>query len=112
MCIGNLLRAADHRRVRPPEVEAVVDDLGIDFATGFRPTVDNFWGRLTKGRILEIAEDVLGTEWVDAHSGDKKAALAKAMEVAFAAGDDVPEDVTPEGREAALAWTPSGFVGE
>ena len=40
-----------------------------------------------------------------AHSGDKKAALAKAMELALAAGDELPE-----GRVAALAWTPEGFV--
>ncbi len=95
-----------------PEVEQVVDDLGIDFATGFRPTVDNFWGRLTKGRMLEIAEEVLGTEWTDAHAKDKKGDLALAMEAAFAEGDEVPEGISPEGRAAALAWTPSGFVEE
>ena len=93
-----------------PEVEMVVDDLGIDFEANFRPTVDNFWGRMTKPRILVIAEDTLGAEWADAHSGYKKAELAKAMELAFAAGDELPEGVTPEGREAALAWTPAGFV--
>ena len=81
-----------------PEVELVVDDLNIDFVfeTSFRPTVDNFWGRMTKARILAIAEETLGAEWADAHSGDKKAVLAKAMEVAFAAGDEVPEGVSPE----------------
>ena len=62
------------------EVELVVDDLSIDFAVGFRPTADNFWGRLTKPRILTIAEETLGADWADAHSGDKKTALAKAME--------------------------------
>ena len=93
-----------------PEVETVVDDLEIDFEADFRPTVDNFWGRLTKARILAIAEETLGAEWAEAHSGDKKAVLAKAMELAFAAGDELPEGVSPEGRAAALAWTPEGFV--
>ncbi len=95
-----------------PEVELIVDDLNIDFATGFRPTAENFWGRLTKARILAVAEETLGEEWADAHSGDKKAVLAKAMEVAFTAGDEVPEGVSPEGRASALAWTPSGFLAE
>lgn len=95
-----------------PEVEMVVDDLGIDFEANFRPTIDNFWGRLTKPRILAIAEDTLGAEWADAHSGDKKAALAQAMEDAFADADELPEGVTPKGREAALAWTPAGFVAD
>ncbi len=94
-----------------PEVEMVVENLGIDFASDYRPTKDNFWGRISKGRILEIAEETLGVEWADAHSKDKKAALAQAMEDAFAAGDEVPEDVTAEGREAALTWTPKGFTG-
>ena len=95
-----------------PEVEMVVDDLGIDFEADFRPTVDNFWGRLTKPRILATAEGTLGAEWADAHAGDKKAALARAMELAFAESDDLPEGITPEGRETALAWTPAGFVAD
>ena len=94
-----------------PEVELVVGDLSIDFASDYRPTVENFWGRISKGRILEIAEETLGVEWADAHSKDKKGELAQAMEDAFAEGDEVPEGVTPEGRAAALAWTPAGFVG-
>ena len=93
-----------------PEIEMVVDDLDIDFEAGFRPTADNFWGRLTKGRILIIAEETFGEEWADAHSGDKKAVLAKAMELAFAPGKKLPEGVSAEGRAAALAWTPAGFV--
>ncbi|MYE54371.1 MAG: hypothetical protein F4X34_04140 [Chloroflexi bacterium] len=93
-----------------PEIEMVVDDLGIDFKAKFRPTADNFWGRLTKARILTIAEETLGAEWADAHSGEKRAELAKAMELAFAAGDESPEGVSPEGRAAALTWTPEGFV--
>ena len=93
-----------------PEVEMVVNDLGIDFEVNFRPTADNFWGRLTKARILAIAGETLGAEWADAHSGEKRAELAKAMELAFAAGDELPEGVSPEGRAAALTWTPEGFV--
>ena len=92
------------------EVELVVGDLSIDFAADYRPTVENFWGRISKARILEIAEETLGAEWADSHSLDKKAELAKAMELAFAAGDELPEGVSTEGRAAALAWTPDGFV--
>ena len=92
------------------EVELVVGDLSIDFAADYRPTVENFWGRISKARILEIAEETLGAEWADSHSRDKKAELAKAMELAFAAGDELPEGVSTEGRAAALAWTPEGFA--
>ena len=113
VCVGTTYKGQlTIDRSGSPEVELVVDDLGIDFATGFRPTVDNFWGRIRKARILAIAEETLGEEWADAHSGDKKGVLAKAMELAFAAGKKLPEGVSPEGRAAALAWTPAGFVAE
>lgn len=93
-----------------PETEAVISDLDINFAENFRPTVDNFWRRLPKPKMLELAHKVLGKKWADAHKRDKKADLAQTMENAFAADDaNVPDDVTAAGRRKALAWTPDGF---
>ena len=44
-----------------------------------------------------------------AHRNERKAALAEAMEAAFAAGAAVPAGVSPSARAAALAWVPPGF---
>ena len=93
-----------------PQVEAVVAALGIDFAAEFRPPADLYWQRITKGTILEVARNTLGADWANAHDKDKKKDLAKAMEKAFAAGDDLPTGLTPEGRAAALGWAPPGFA--
>ena len=38
-----------------PEFEATVARLGIVFATQVRPTVELFWSRITKGRMLGVA---------------------------------------------------------
>ena len=93
-----------------PELEAVVARLDIDFAARFRPSAERFWQRLTKARMLEIARDVLGEPWAQAHAKDKKAPLADAMAGAFAPGGEaVPGGLTADTRRAALAWAPPGF---
>ncbi len=91
-----------------PELEATVARLDIDFAGQVRPSADMLWSRINKGRILDIARATLGPAWVSARAKSKKAALAKAMEGAFAAGSP-PLGITADAHAAALAWTPPGF---
>ena len=92
-----------------PEVEATVARLDVDFARCYRPDAAFLFGRLRKDRLLAIARDTLGEAWAAAHRNERKAALAEAMEAAFAAGDAVPAGVGPSARAAALAWVPPGF---
>ena len=97
-----------------PELEATVARLDIDFAAHVRPTADMFWSRVRKDRMLDVARETLGLEWAHTHRKDKKAALATAMETAFAKGDGVPPEGVPlgvskDGHAAALAWAPPGF---
>ena len=103
---GQLAFEADAR----PELEATVARLGIEFAAHVRPTAEMFWSRVRKDRMLSVAREVLGVEWVHAHRKDKKAVLATALETAFAKGDSPPLGVTREGHAAALAWAPPGFA--
>ena len=93
-----------------PEVEATVARLDIDFARLYRPDAALLFGRLRKDRLLAIARATLGEAWAAAHRNDRKAALAEAMEAAFAAGAAVPAGVSPSARAAALAWVPPGFA--
>ena len=98
-----------------PEVEATVARLDIEFAAAVRGnrdqvwTADLLWSRLRKDRILAIARETLGETWAQAEAKQKKADIAKAMQDAFAHGDDLPAGITAEGRAAAIAWTPPGF---
>ena len=97
------------------EVEATVARLDIDFAAAVRGnsdqlwTADLLWSRLRKDRILAVARETLGETWAQAEAKQKKADIAKAMQDAFAHGDDVPAGITAEGRASAIAWTPPGF---
>ena len=92
-----------------PEVEATVARLDVDFARLYRPDAAFLFGRLRKDRLLAIARATLGEAWAAAHRNDRKAALAEAMEAAFAPGAAVPAGVSPSARAAALAWVPPGF---
>ena len=92
-----------------PEVEATVARLDIDFARLYRPDAAFLFGRLRKDRLLAIARATLGEAWAAAHRNERKAALAEAMEAAFAPGAAVPAGISPSARAAALAWVPPGF---
>ena len=81
----------------------------MDFARLYRPDAALLFGRLRKDRLLAIVRATLGEAWAAAHRNERKAALAEAMEAAFAAGAAVPAGVSPSGRAAALAWVPPGF---
>ncbi len=98
-----------------PEVEATVARLDVDFAkvaaSNSKPvwSAALVWMRVNKARILDVARATLGDAWAAARSKLKKAEIAEAMEAAFDPRAEAPGDVTPEGRAAALAWTPPGF---
>ncbi len=91
-----------------PELEATIARLDIDFAGQVRPTADMLWSRINKGRILDVARETLGPAWASARAKNKKPAIAKAMEEAFAAGSP-PLGITADAHAAALAWSPPGF---
>ena len=92
-----------------PGFEQVGARLRIDTAAHWRPTADNYWSRVTKAHALEAGGEILGERWRRDHLADKKPALAKALEAAFAS------DATALGFDAATArraaaWLPSGMA--
>ena len=89
--------------------ERVVELLDIDFARAVRPTEKYFWKRMTRGRMLEIAEAVVGTEWAKARRSHKKGQLAADMAAVF--GDD-PQGraaLDADARERVEQWAMPGF---
>ena len=101
-------QAANQHRPMPVG-ERVVELLDIDFARAVRPTEKYFWKRLTRARMLEIAEAVVGKEWAKARRGHKKGQLAADMAAVF--GDD-PQGraaLDAEARERVEQWTMPGL---
>ena len=102
-------QAANQHRVMPTG-ERVVELLDIDFAKAVRPTEKYFWKRLTRARMLEIAETVVGKEWAKARRNHKKGQLAADMAAVF--GDD-PQGraaLDAEARERVEQWAMPGFM--
>ena len=101
-------QAANQHRALPIG-ERVVELLDIDFARAVRPTEKYFWKRLTRARMLEIAEAVVGAEWAKARRNHKKGQLAADMAAVF--GDD-PQGraaLDAEARERVEQWAMPGF---
>jgi ParB family chromosome partitioning protein len=88
--------------------EVIGRRLNIDTAAHWRPTAENFWKRVKKDRVLEIAAEVLGEAWAKTHKDEKKAVLADTLEANFN-GNRTP-GVTPEQAAVAARWLPEGMA--
>ena len=95
-----------------PVIESAVRRLAIPFADFWRPTAANYWGRAKKAHGLAVAETVLGRRWAQDHAGDKKAALAAALETAFDPESNTAIGLDPAARDAAAAWLPPGIAAD
>ncbi len=102
-------QAANQHRALPIG-ERVVELLDIDFAGAVRPTEKYFWKRLTRARMLEIAEAVVGTEWAKARRKHKKGHLAADMAAVFGNDPQGRGALDAEARERVEQWAMPGFT--
>ncbi len=84
------------------EQDALIEQLGVDFAAYWRPTKDNYFGRLNIGQLKSQFGPVLGQAWLDWQDGNKKAAIVESLEERFTE-KDIPTD------DSRLSWLPEGF---
>ena len=71
-----------------------------------------YFSRVTKDTMIQIATEVLGDEWIVKKKTMKKGDLATLMEQAFADTKKVPDGLTKEQHDRALAWSIPGFSPE
>ncbi|PRD43045.1 chromosome partitioning protein ParB [Phyllobacterium phragmitis] len=87
---------------RMAEAHRLTHATGLDMVeAGFRPTVENYLGRVTKARILEAVREALGEDKAQLIDHLKKADMAKEAERLLADSGWLPEplrniDVEPE----------------
>lgn len=93
-----------------PVIERVGERLDIDFSAYWRPTTENYWGRVKKSHALEVGATVLGARWERDHDKDKKPVLAKALEAAFAGDSTTTLGLDSETAARAGAWIPPGMA--
>src|SRR5579859_56859 len=90
------------RRLDQAERLARAVDLDMVEA-GWRPTVENYLGRVTKGRILEAVREAKGESSVQLIGHLKKTEMAKEAERLLADTGWLPEPLRVPSREAAAA---------
>jgi len=79
-------------RQRIAEAHRLAHALGLDMAeVGWRPTVANYFGRITKARILESVREAKGEQAVQLIDHLKKPDMAKEAERLLADSDWLPE---------------------
>ena len=93
-----------------PIIEQIGARLDVDVAACWRPTAQNYWGRVNKGHAVATARKLIGDDYAEDRNRERKGDIAAAMERAFAetAGET-------EGFDAATVvrttrWLPDGMV--
>ncbi|ESZ77853.1 ParB/RepB/Spo0J family partition protein [Mesorhizobium sp. L103C105A0] len=84
------------------EADRLSRATGLDMVdAGWRPTVDNYLGRVTKSRILEAVREGAGDQAAQLIDHLKKADMAKEAERLLADSGWLPEPLRPSGNDAA-----------
>jgi ParB family chromosome partitioning protein len=78
-----------------------------NIAAYWRPTRENFLGRVTRDLLLAISRDVLGDAWAQSRASDKKALIVDQLHRAFA--DPEKSGRTPGQIDKLKSWLPTGM---
>jgi ParB family chromosome partitioning protein len=81
--------------------------IEANVAAYWRPTRENFLGRVTRDLLLAISRDVFGNAWAHSRASDKKAVLVDQLHRAFADPDRPGR--TPGQAGMLKTWLPSGM---
>lgn len=98
-------------KVRMAQAERLANATGLDMvAAGWRPTVGNYFGRVTKSRIVEAVREGAGERAAQLIDHMKKGDMAKEAERLLADSGWLPEPLRPAdaGTEAAVATDQGG----
>lgn len=104
-CVSLTVNAVHEAWSRRPRAIAHADRLArvlsLDItATGWAPTVDNFFGRVTKARIVEAVREAKGAEQAKRIEQLKKGDMAQAAEQMLSGSGWLPEPLRSPGRMA------------
>ncbi len=93
-----------------PIIEEIGARLDVDVAACWRPTAQNYWGRVNKGHAVATARKLIGENYAEDRNRERKGDIAAAMERAFAetAGETEGFDAATVGK--TTRWLPDGMV--
>ncbi|KJS43141.1 MAG: plasmid partitioning protein ParB [Roseovarius sp. BRH_c41] len=93
-----------------PIIEAIGARLDVDVAACWRPTAQNYWGRVNKGHAVATARNLIGDDYAEDRNRERKGDLAAAMERAFAETAGETEGFGAATVAKTTRWLPDGMV--
>lgn len=103
--VARTLRAVPHGHSEAGLLDHLGVRLDIDVASWWRPTATAYFDKINKPAILDLLEEIGGSDLRARYAGSKKHDLAAAAERLFS-GDMLVE---VEVKERALAWLPEAM---
>ncbi len=91
LCVDAVFRPYDRRSGALAHADQLARTVALDLhATGWRPTADAYFGRITKAQILEAVREAKGEEVAERFASLKKPEMAKAAEELLQDSDWLP----------------------
>jgi len=107
LSVNALVQRYDRRPTALAHAEVLAEALRLDMTVHWRPTANSYFGRVTKGQILEVIRDAVGEAEADRIAPMKKGDMASAAEALVKGKGWLP----PALRTRGLS-TPDGAVPE
>jgi len=93
-----------------PIIEEIGARLDVDVAACWRPTASTYWGRVNKGHAVSMARKLVGDEYAEERSRERKGDIAAAMERAFAESAAETEGFDAVVASKTARWLPDGMA--
>lgn len=93
-----------------PIIEEIGVRLDVDVAACWRPTAQNYWGRVNKGHAVATARKLIGDDYAEDRNRERKGDIAAAMERAFAETAGETEGFAASVVTKTTRWLPEGMV--
>ena len=93
-----------------PIIEEIGARLDVDVAACWRPTASTYWGRVNKGHAVSMARKLVGDDYAEERSRERKGDIAAAMERAFAESAAETEGFDAIVASKTAQWLPDGMA--
>jgi ParB family chromosome partitioning protein len=104
LCVNGVFEAYNHRPRALAHADQLAKAVNLDMAAaGWMPTVDTYFGRITKARIMQAVREAKGERAVQLIDHLKKGEMAEKAETLLAGTGWLPEPLRTPGRELPVA---------
>lgn len=90
--------------------EYAIAQTGVDIATLWRPTAENYFMKITRDQLLEIVAEIHGKKWAEQNKNEKKSVIAASLDGVFNRPDAYKKITNEAVMEKVKKWLPKGMA--